>query len=168
MNGYIYSIVAVATAIGIAMMIAPNSEGMKKYVRLIASVCILCVVIDPTVKLIEAINDFNGEIGFLPSDESGELYDKYDGIYQNYLDGKYGENIGDAVKDAVFKRFGIKKENIKVSVSFLYDTQTNLKTPKRITLIISGSAILTDPDELKKFVGELFECEAEVAVGRSR
>ena len=46
MNEYIYSIVCLSTAVGMVSVLCPEEsrQGIKKYVRLIGAVCLLCAL----------------------------------------------------------------------------------------------------------------------------
>ena len=166
MREYIYVIVVLSAAVGIILVLSPEGrgQGLKKHIRLISSICLLCVLIEPAAELIAALRDAGGSIvGEINKNEVG-LHERYESIYEQYLDGRYGENIGQAVKDALYEKFGIKNENCRVSTEFHYSEKDGVRVPRRIVVVLSGSARLKDPISVKDFVSELFGCEAEVAV----
>ncbi len=164
MSGYIYSIVIAAVAMGIVLIISPSNGGLKKHIQLIASVFLICLLIKPTLEFFDAVKELTqNSSSILPSDD-GELYDKYESIYENYLDGEYGENIGEAVKDVLYEKFSIKKENCRVLTKFKSGEIAGVRLPETITVILSGSAKLLDPEPVRVFVQELFGCEVKLAV----
>jgi hypothetical protein len=168
MTEYVFSIVLFSIASGIVLILVPEGtrQGLKKHLKLITSLCLICILISPMAKLMETISSFDGgDInGIFGTDTEGELYDKYNEIYQNYLDGGYGENIGEAVKEALYKRFGIAKENARVLTEFSDKNGDGVREPRKITIVLSGSAIVKEPDSIKKFVSEVFECDTAVAI----
>ena len=117
-------------------------------------------------ELIQTLSSLDVEdlSGIFDTDSEGELYDKYDEIYQSYLDGGYGENIGEAVKDVLHGRFDIKKDNCRVLTEFADKNGDGAREPKKITVILSGEAKLKEPDSIKTFISELFECDVSVAI----
>ena len=165
---YVFSIVCFASAVGIALIIAPEGtrRGLKKHLTLISTLCLICLLINPMAELMDTVSALDGaELDeLLGIGGEGELYDKYEAIYQSYLDGGYGENIGEAVKDALYGRFGIKKENCRVLTEFADKNGDGAREPRKITVILSGEAKFKEPDGIKTFISELFECEAAVAI----
>ncbi len=166
MREYIYGIVVLSAAMSVIFALTPEGrgQGLKKHIRLISSICLLCVLIEPAAELIDGIRDMGENIFGSIADSENELYERYDSIYEDYLDGKYGENIGQAVKDALYEKFGIKNENCRISTEFSYSEEYGVKVPRKITVVLRKSAVLTDPLAVKDFVSELFGCEAEVAL----
>ena len=168
MREYVFSIVCFSCATGIVLMLAPDGlrQGLKKHVKFIGALCLICILIKPTTELLEAIERLGDEgfSGMLEGESEGELYDKYDEIYKNYLDGGYGENIGEAVKDSLYERFGIEKDNCRVLTEFADKDGDGVREPKKITVILGGNAKFKEPESIKSFISELFDCEAAVAI----
>lgn len=168
MSEYIYSTVCLAVAVGIVLLIAPDGarQGLKKHIKLIGSLCLICVLIKPTTELLEAIDRLTSEgfSGIFESESESEIYDKYENIYQDYLSGTYGKNIGEAVKDGLLKRFGIAKDECRVISEFEEADSDAVSEPKKITVVLSGNAKFKEPNAIKAFIEELFECDAAVAI----
>lgn len=168
MREYVYSVVCFSCAAGLVLMLAPDGvrQGLKKHVKFIGALCLICILIKPTTDFLDAVDRLGKEdfSGILDSESEGELYDKYEEIYQNYLDGSYGENIGEAVKDALDERFNIEKENCRVLTEFSDKDGDGVREPKKITVVLSGEAKFKEPESIKSFVSELFECDAAVAI----
>ena len=166
MREYLYSIVCFTCATGLVLILAPDGvrQGLKKHVKFIGALCLICILIKPTTELLDALDSFgdNGFSGII--DDESKLYDKYEEIYQNYLDGGYGENIGDAVKDSLYERFQIEKKHCRILTEFADRNGDGIREPKKITVILSGSAKFKEPESIKCFVSELFDCEAVVAI----
>lgn len=166
MNEYIYSIVCLSTAVGMVSVLCPEEsrQGIKKYVRLIGAVCLLCALIKPVSELLDAIKKFDADELSNMIQPEGEVYDKYESIYQNYLDGHYGNNIGQAVKDCLFEKFDINNEDCRVNTEFEDINGDGVREPKKITVILSGRAKFNDPDAISKLVLNVFGCACVVAI----
>lgn len=168
MREYVFRIVCFSIAAGVLLIISPEGTrgGLKKHTKLISSLCIVCILINPMAELVDSIRSFDADDinGLFGTDVEGELYEKYDEIYQNYLDGGYGDNIGAAVKDILYERFGILKENCRVLTEFYDSDGDGVREPGKITVILSGNAKFKEPESIKVFISELFECDAAVAV----
>ena len=165
---YIYSIASFSFALGLVLVIAPDGvrQGIKKHVKFIGALCLICILIDPVAELIGTLHNLSNKdlSGFIGESDKGELYDKYENIYESYLDGSYGENVGAAVKDSLLKKFGIKKDNCRVLTEFCNGDGDEARKPQKITIILSGDDKFRDPDKIKSFISDTFDCEAAVAV----
>lgn len=58
---FIYSLAVVAAAAGIATAIAPDSGQLKKYVKYVASLCVLVMIVMPAKNVISALSEGVGE-----------------------------------------------------------------------------------------------------------
>ena len=165
MNGYIYSIVCIAAAGGIVCILSPSS-GIKKHLRLVCALCLLCVMISPVSNFLNSIRDFfDGEGSELfETDENGELRDTYESIYNKYLEGGYSDNVGEAVKDILYENLGVSKENCRVSVQFADNDSDGMREPSKITVILSGKEALRDPSTVKELLSNVFECDCVCAI----
>ena len=168
MSDYIYSIVCVSAAIGIVCVIVPDGTrgGMKKHLRLVCSFCLLCVLVGPVAVFINNMGDIllNGRDAIIEGIDREDLREGYESIYDEYLEGNYGENVGQAVKRSLYEKFGIPENECRVRVDFADENSDGIKEPSKITVIFSGRSIFRDPKEIKVFVSELFGCECVCAV----
>lgn len=168
MREYIFAIVCFSFAVGALLLISPDGirSGLKKHLRLIGSFALICIIIQPASSFLDKIDELSkGDFsGIFEAPQESELYEDYDRIYQDYLEGGYGQNLGSAVKDSLFEKFEIKKENVRVLVEFHEPDGSGIKKPKKITVILSDEAKYKDPEEIKSFVSSVFECQSEVAV----
>ena len=168
MNGYIYSIVCISMSVGIACIIAPEGtrSGIKKHLKLACSLCLLCVLIGPMAGFINNLREIlsSGRDAIMNSLDRDELRESYESIYDKYLEADYGENVGQAVKNSLFDRFGIPESECEVNVEFTDEKADGVKEPRKITVIFSGRSVFRDPKEIKDFISELFGCECLCAV----
>ena len=165
MNGYIYSVVCIAAACGITL--ALTGERIKKHVKLVCSLCLLCVMINPVFSLINGLKEiFDEDIsGIVGEDgEKNELRENYESIFDSYLEGGYGNNVGQAVKDCLYEKYGIPKEECRVMVEFTDKNSDGVREPSRITVVLSKGSVFRDPSEIKSFIEGLFECACRCAI----
>lgn len=168
MSKYLYSLICTVSAAGIAMILLPGESrsGMKKHVGLICSLCVLCIIITPFSDLINNISGFlesGGEVIFGQIDKEA-IYDEYESIYNKYLDGGYGNNIGQAVKDSLHQKFGIPPNRLRVLTEFSDKNGDGAREPCKITVILNGSSIFREPREIEQFISDLFECICVCAI----
>ena len=163
LSEYIYSIVCVSAAIGIALSVSPEG-GLKKHLRLICALCFLCVLIGPLTEIFDTVKNAFGAFDREITDENEGTEAKYEKIYSEYMEGGYGENVEKAVKDILGTRFGIPESEISAVVVFADKNGDGVKEVERITVILSGRSVFRDPAEIKVCVSETFACECLCAI----
>ena len=164
MRAYIYSVVCMAAMGGIVLAVSPEGvkSGIKKHMRLICSVCILCVMISPLIELISGIKDIGGGLQGISDD--GGLQDFYESIYEDSSGEGIVEAVGDAVKSQLYESFAIDYSDIRVEVELAEGNGDRFREPKKITVILSGMAIFNDPRPIEKLIRERFGCECACAI----
>ena len=166
MSGYVYSIVCVSAAIGIACALSPDGVGggLKKHMKLVCALCFLCVLIGPLLGVLDSVKDTFEDIGAGLDGEDEELRREYEMIYNEYIEGGYGDNIETAVKELLSLRLGISSENVRANVRFEDKNGDGVKEIGKITVILSGKEIFRNPAEIKACITETFDCECDCAI----
>ena len=166
LSGYIFSIACLSAAIGIACAAAPEGigGGLKKHLRLVCALCFLCVLIGPLTEIIDNVKSSFEALEEGVDDESDEIREKYESIYEEYLEGGYGDNVERAVKDLLSTRFGMPEEECRAEIEFADKNGDGVKEVTKITVILSGRSIFRDPAEIKSCVSECFDCECLCAI----
>ena len=166
LSEYIYSIVSVAAAIGIACAVAPEGTGggIKKHMKLLCALCFLCVLIGPLTSVLDNLKNAFGELGGYTADEESEIREKYERIYNEYLEGGYGENVEEAVKALLTARFGMPEGDVRATVKFADKNGDGINEVEKITVILSGKAVFVDPASIKACIGETFDAECVCAI----
>ena len=164
MRTYIYSIVCMAAVGGIVLIVSPDGirSGIKKHMRLICSLCMLCVMISPIGEILNGINDIGNKIN--DSDEDEQLHGIYESIYESKSDEGYNESIGKSVKAELNKKMSVPEKECRVSVEFSDTDQDGFREPRKITVILSGSSVFMNPRQVERFVAEKFGCECVCAI----
>ena len=149
---------------GIVLAASPEGvkSGIKKHMRLICSLCILCVMISPLTELIPGIKDI-GE-GLEGAGDSGGLQGFYESIYEQSSGDGIAEAVGSAVKSQLCESFSIPQSEIRVGVELGDDDGDGFREPTKITVILSGMAIFNDPRPIEKLIRERFGCECACAI----
>ena len=166
MREYIYSIVCVSAAIGIACAISPDGVGggLKKHIKLVCALCFLCVMIGPLIGALDGVKDTFEEIigGFEGDDE--EIREEYDRIYNEYIEDGCGEKVEQVVKEILSSELGISEKNVRSTVQFEDKNGDGAKEIGKITVILSGKEIFCDPSEIKACIAQTFDCECICAI----
>ena len=164
MRAYIYSVVCMAAVGGIVLIVSPDGmrSGIKKHIRLICSLCMLCVMISPVTNLLESIRDIGHRVD--EPDDDGYLQGIYESIYDASSEGYFGDGVGNAVKDQLFERFGISPRECRTLVEFCDENGDGFREPKKITVILSGSSVFRDPRQIEGYISGKFGCQCVCAV----
>ena len=162
---YIFSVVCMAALGGIVMMVAPEGvrTGLKKHVKLICSLCLLCVMIDPVSQIIGSMKDLE----IKPPDGmdgEDELQSIYESIYEGKVESELSNGVGELVKEKLFEKFSIAKESCRVEVAFKDNDGDGMREPSKITVILHGTSIFKDPRVIEEYISGLVGCECICAI----
>ena len=156
MREYWVAFVAVAILNGVVGMIAPEGE-IKKYVRLLGSLCLLCAVVQPVLGWISEGDEWTS---YLWEDTKEELETDYDEIYNQSLIQGGEKNAETIVKNRILETFELSNESLDVQLDFAIEKET-LRI-EEIRLTIRNDAIFLDPRLLTEYVNEEYSCRCTV------
>ena len=156
MKEYIISILAVAAAGSIILILSPEGEGggIKKHVSLAIGLAAILVMISPLSNAIESI----GNISFEGISGYSESKEEYESIFYDTLEKAEISNLKSGIKNALSDRFGIDESECNVEL--------NISDGKlcRVLIRLYGSAIWCDSGEIEKYLHELLDCEVVTAI----
>ena len=160
MRDYIITLLGVSIICGIIQILAPegNGDGIKKHVKLISVLCVLCVAISPLGGVIEIFSSLDINI-------SGELFGKqdlteYNDIYLNTLEIYNAESVSDTCEGLVCERFGIERKSFDISVS-LTVCEESFSVNKAV-LLIHSKGLMEDPEKIAEYLSSMLECKCEI------
>ena len=139
-------------------ILAPSSS--QKYIRFIASLFLICVLVAPLPRVLSAITEPDGLpdlIGGNPSDSSD-----YQDRMEEALEQASGAYFAEMLTQLIEERFSIPEGSVRCTVKWT-DGGDRL-TPERVTVILSGNAIWKNPSEIETFVSSLIGCECVSAI----
>ena len=160
MREYVITLIVTASVCTLASALTPDTErGLSGYTKLVAGLCILCVAISPISSFIERIYsaELNTDFSYIGGLDSYEL----EGIYKASLDNASVSEISERLEGMICSSIGVNEEDIEVFLE-LYERESN-KGISKVTVVLSGKAMLVDPREITDYVYELLGCECEVA-----
>ena len=158
MKTYLLSLFGASITVILAEIILP--ERASKFFRLVTSLFLVCVLIAPLPRTVKAIRDLTDEL--LSRAEEDSTLGIYDTEMQEAMDGASRTYFVQMLTSAVSERFGIKSGELTCSVT--WGDEDEQLTVKRVTLILSGSAIWKDPAPMEEFVSGLLGCECLSAI----
>ena len=164
MKDYIITLICVSVFSGIIEILSPDSAGdsLRKQIRLITSLCVLCVAISPIAGVISGIS--GAEFDFLSDyTDREELESKYEEIFKNNLGEHTAESVASESAQMLCESLGIDTDDLEVHLS-LVDLEGEL-TARDVTVTLYRSAVATDPRIISDYIEELLGCKCEIIYG---
>jgi hypothetical protein len=159
MREYLMNVIGAALIAGVISVIVPtgSGEGLKKYVTLIGSLCVLCVLISPVTELLGAMTDLS-DGGFSEWYEGTE--EEYGGKYNEFLMSVGKDNVEDGITALLYEQYGIPED--ECSVSAVVEEKDGELVIVRVDIILTGKSVLKDPYAIEKYISGLLDCECKV------
>ena len=155
MKRYFLSVILAALFGGICEAILPEGNATRTHLKLVTGICVLSVLVLPMGDLIAEMGEFVKSI-----DLDGIMEDagEYDEIFEGALSRYSAEEIGRYVGDAVTREFSLPEGTCRATAVLNADG-----TLSRVLIVLSGTAILSDPDRIEQYVNERLACPCDVA-----
>ena len=157
MKSYLLSLFGASIAVILAEIFVP--ERAAKFFRLITSLFLVCVLIAPLPRAVNAIQEITDNL--LSRSEEDESLGGYHQEMQEAMDGASKTYFVQTLTANICERFEIKGGELTCAVTWGNDGEL---TVERVTLILSGSAIWKDPAPMEEFVIGLLGCECVSAI----
>ena len=155
MREYLSILISVALLGGVIGMLSPEGE-LKKYLRLLCSLCLLCAMVVPFFSALR-----EGELsldGLFESEESESV--DYDEIYNQSLLNGNRENAENIIQSRIAQAFDLSYDSFEVRA--MLSLKNNKYVLEEIALILHPEAIFADPKKLTEFVNESYDCPCVV------
>ena len=164
MESYIITLIGVSILSGFIEILAPESAGeqIKKHVKLVSSLCVLCIALAPLVSFIKEIGETDVE-GFWEYSERAELEEKYDEIFNESLGSYTADSIARGSETMLAEQFGISVEDIDIIVS-VSDVEGVLSVDGA-KAVLYGNAVTHNPREISGYIESLLGCKCEIIYG---
>ena len=148
MRDYVYGIICVSVAIGVAELLIPENMKTKPYLKLIFGLAMLLVTVKPLGELVNLIPQI-GESFFEESIENED----YSEIATEQLAQAYKAGISKDLETS----FGLSDFDVGV---VLEDNK-----PVKITVVLMGSDIFRNPYKIEEHIKNAFGCECITLIG---
>lgn len=145
--------VCLAASLGELLLPGDEGKGTKRFLRILVSLAVLLLLLRPFLTLLGSAEDFfSGEVGELEQSDAD-----YEQILTDAVARRSKQELEAGLCVFLEQRFEMEREDFKVTVSLEKDGSLC-----RVSVILSGKALLTDPDEVEAAIVELLGCEVEV------
>ena len=159
MDGYVLTLIGAALISALVGVLAP-AGCTAKYVKLITSLFLICVLISPVKGLIVGLQELiNGTPSFsdsdLPTEEDFQLQ------ADSFTNEAAQAYFTDMLTEQILSHFSIAPDELRCHAEW---ESTNGVWPKRITVVLSGSAIWQDTHAIEDFVEKLIGIPCQTAI----
>ena len=162
MKAYLLSLLVTSLVLAMVGILAPagGRQGISKHLRLIAALIWICILIAPLSNAIASLeNWWSGDPIF---DTEKDTDENYQAILDQALEDSSAAYFCDMLTQTLENRFSLDPGNLRCHV--LWESGKDTLRPKKVTLLLSGSAVWQSPREMEQFVTELIGCECISAV----
>lgn len=160
MKTYFLSLIGASLCVALISILAPNGT-LGKYVRLLTSLFLICVIISPLDGAIDGMRELiNGTLTF--PDSNQQIEEEAREEWQSMLDSSSKTYFLQSLRQLLEAEFSISPGEIDCSA--LWEEKNGAVKPRRIHILLSGSAIWKDPKAIEHFIGDLLGCECIIAV----
>ncbi len=128
--------------------------------RLVFGLCVVIVCISPIKDIINGIGELDLGALTVPEQDRG----KYEEIFDSSYTHAEAEELKRGIKRLLFDRFGVETHECSVSVK-LRSSDREKNELLRISVILSGSAIFKNTDEIEEYLERIFGCEVITVIG---
>ncbi len=161
MEGYIITVIGMVLICSFALMLCPDGEGggLRKYMGLLSSLCVLCVLISPVMAVSDALfNTDGGLFDGIFGDENAQ--ERYEEIFEENLIEEGSANMSTGLKNMICRDLAIDSALFDVKVELVADTDKYIAD--KVTVVLYKGAVLVDPHRVIKYVNGLLDCECEI------
>lgn len=157
MKEYLLSLLCTSVVIALVGILTPNATASQ--LKLIASLFFICVLAAPIPRFLESIPDLMQEL--TGTTEKEDLEEDYREQTNAALENASKTYLAQTLTSLLEQRFAIPVGEVRCTI--LWDDADEVR-PKKVTVILSGSAIWKNPNEIESAVRELLGCECVTAI----
>ena len=160
MREYFGTLLCVACVCGVAEMLAPNGNrgGLKRQVRFICALTIVCVVAAPIGNLLVELKNQGVGNGFIFDSNKNES--EYESAFLEYVEGQNTAALEICLKSELCERFDIAFDSLDVIVELALEN--DVCTIHDITVCLKLDAIAKDPHSIIEYVRSRTNIECEI------
>ena len=155
MSAAVLALFGVVMASAIAEMMIPDGDGgTRRFLHFLAAVAVLVLMLQPFAAFVsDADGALVGEVPWGGED----VQEQYEQTFSQAVDDRSAVLLERGLSQMLEVEYGIEAQECEVRV--LLDDEG---MPQTIYVLLSGKAILRDPDEIREALQVKFGCEVEV------
>lgn len=161
MGNYVLGIVGASAVIGIMEAILPKNSKTRLYVKLITSLCLLCLVIRPVGTVLRDLPDLLlGKIEEMTI-EGEQENQEYGAILDGQIEETVKEQLELAIREILREKFSVRS----CDVGTVLQKRDGAWKVVRVAITLTGKDIFRNPYTIEEAVSQLLDCECTVATG---
>ena len=155
MTAFVLALLCLSLAAAIAELLLPGDEGKgtKRFLKILVSLAVLLALLRPFLHLLGSAEDFfAGDVGEMVAPQTD-----YSAVLQDAVARRSKKELENGIYAYLKEHFLIEREEASVQITLEGDGAL-----RRVSVILSGKALLVDPDGVEAALGDLLGCETEV------
>lgn len=163
MKAYLIQIVTMSLLCGLVEMLIPagEREGLRRSVRLLTALCLMCLMISPLRETREFFRSLN--LGTWARGVEGEAQEEYERMMEQKLSAATREQLCEELYVMLDEQFDISRADCTLTVDFEEGDEA-LKV-RQVWIALHGKAVLRDPRTIETAVSGILNCPCTVSVG---
>ena len=163
MQAYLIRIFTMSLLCGLAESLSPagEREGLRRAVRLLTALCLLCLMIAPLHGMRDEIGTF--DLGALVQGMEGDGREELEQLMEEKLSVVTCEQWKADLRYMLCEQFGIDGEDYTLTVD--WEEENNTVTVHGVWIELRGKAVLCDPRTIEAAVENAWQCPCTVSVG---
>ena len=160
MKDYIITLACISVFCGIVQILSPSGDGdgIKKNVRLISALCVLCVAAFPIGDFLIQLRDAELDISdYITKEELDAEYEKL--FYEAMVDFS-NESVAQRCKKILMSEFDMQEDELDI-ILFSCVENDNIKI-QRADIVIYFGGITQKPEPLRDTIESLLGCECRI------
>ncbi len=158
MKAYLLSIMTASLAIALVNILTPGTQ--VKYVKLVTSLVLVCVLIVPLKSAVETVIAWGSgelEIPGIETDNTDDIQQELENATTEASKAYVAQRLSEALQ----AEFSMDTGTVRVHIE--WSTGDTVR-PRRVRVLLSGSSIWKNPHEIQAYVEELLGCECVTAI----
>ena len=157
MKNYLLLVIGTSLVCFVARELLSNTP-FSSHINYVSGICIFLVALSPIFSSFDKIK----ELSFDQIYESQENEEKYEEIFEKYIESAQIDMLKGEIRSSVAQKFDLDESEIKVYVK--YDAGAKEKL-QRVTVSLIGSAAFANSNEIYDYLDSIFDCEIVITVG---
>lgn len=164
MRDYLLSVIWISVIAAISEILAPSLGGIKKYLKLIGALCVICIMVMPLADLLgNSENIYEGiKDEFKTKLNKEDMNKKYEELFFEYLNDHSVSELKEQIQSLLKDQFGVEEGESDIKV-FTVKNDNGLY-PEKIQILLSGKSIFKNPYDIEEYFENMIGCKCEVLI----
>ena len=160
MKQYVMGIVGAAVATGFLEHLVPVGSKARGYVRLLAAVCILCLLIRPVGDALDALPHLISDIS-----DMADVGETARSRYEDILEGEIRESVQTQLREAIARDLAREFGVTHAEVGVMLGREDGELRVQKVAVTLMGVDIFKNPHEIEDFFTNRLAAPCIVVVG---